>query len=169
MAAPVADAIGRTVIGIDSSPAMLEQARDRRRPRPAARRHPRLELDEPAGLIYCPFRSLFHVPTWFDRRRVFERVTRTRDGGRFAWNAFAFDHAIAARSDGLHQDEPDSHTLRYSVVDNRIDIVLDSGHELTLVGDEERVARADRRCGPRGGSAVRRLRAGPLTDESAST
>lgn len=33
-----------------------------------------LELDEPAALICCPFRSLLHLPTWGDCRRVFERV-----------------------------------------------------------------------------------------------
>lgn len=50
---------------------------------------------------YCPFRSLLHLPTWADRRRVFERVgAALGPGGRFAWNAFAFDHAIASRLDG---------------------------------------------------------------------
>lgn len=55
-----------------------------------------LALDEPAALIYCPFRALLHLPTWADRRRTFERVVASlRPGGRFAWNAFAFDHHIA--------------------------------------------------------------------------
>jgi SAM-dependent methyltransferase len=135
VAIPVARAIGRTVIGIDSSPRMLEQARrdggelldlrlgDMRD----------LELQEPAALVYCPFRSLLHVPTWADRRRVFERVAAAlRPGGRFAWNAFAFDHAIAARLDRAHQDEPIPHTLRYAVGDNRVDIVLDAGGTSSL-------------------------------------
>jgi ubiquinone/menaquinone biosynthesis C-methylase UbiE len=134
VAAPVSEAIGRTVIGIDSSPAMLEQARatgadldlrlgDMRE----------LQLEEPAALIYCPFRSLLHVPTWADRRRVFDRVVANlRSGGRFAWNAFAFDHAIASRLDGLHQQDPVPHTLRYAVGDNRVDIVLDSGGTSSL-------------------------------------
>ncbi|HEU5263533.1 MAG TPA: hypothetical protein VFU34_02775, partial [Gaiellaceae bacterium] len=47
--------------------------------------------------------------------------------GRFAWNAFAFDHRIAAHLDGRHQDEPVPHTIRYAVGDNRIDIELDDG------------------------------------------
>jgi hypothetical protein len=134
VAAPVAEAIGRTVIGIDSSPAMLEQARATGADLDLRLGDIReLEFDEPAGLIYCPFRSLFHVPTWADRRRVFERVyANLRDGGRFAWNGFAFDHAIAARIDGLHQDDPVPHTLRYAVGDNRIDIVLDSGATSSL-------------------------------------
>ena len=92
-----------------------------------------LALDEPAALIYCPFRALLHLPTWADRRRTFERVAASlRPGGRFAWNAFAFDHRIAARVDGEHQDEPVPHTNRYSVGDNRIDITLDNGAKSSL-------------------------------------
>src|SRR5256886_7602336 len=138
VAIPVAQAIGRRVIGIDSSPAMLEQARVR-----TAEADVELELhegdmrdlalEEPAALIYCPFRSLLHLPTWSDRRRTFERVaTSLRPGGRFAWNAFAFDHQIAARLEGKHQDEPVPHTIRYSVGENRIDIELDDGGTSSL-------------------------------------
>jgi SAM-dependent methyltransferase len=133
VAIPVAEATGRPVLGIDTSPAMLAQARER-----AAAAHVDLELregdmrdlelDEPAGLVYCPFRGLLHLPTWSDRRRVFERVAASlRPGGRFAWNAFAFDHAIASRLDGQQQEEPVPHSLRYAVGDNRIDITLDGG------------------------------------------
>jgi SAM-dependent methyltransferase len=132
-AVPVAQAIGRLVIGIDFSPAMLAKARAAADAagveldlREADMRE--FELDEPAALIYCPFRSLLHLPTWADRRRVFDRVAASlRAGGRFAWNAFAFDHAIAARLDGQHQDEPVPHTVRQAVGDSRIDITLDSG------------------------------------------
>lgn len=138
VAIPVARETGRSVIGIDSSPAMLAQARER-----AARVGVELDLregdmrdltlDEPAGLIYCPFRALLHLPTWADRRRTFERVASfLRPGGRFAWNAFAFDHQIAARLDGLHQDEPVPHRIRYAVGDNRIDITLDDGGTSSL-------------------------------------
>jgi len=92
-----------------------------------------LTLDEPAALIYCPFRALLHLPTWADRRRTFERVAASlRPGGRFAWNAFAFDHRIAARLDAQHQEEPVPHTIRYVVGDNRIDIVLDDGATSSL-------------------------------------
>jgi SAM-dependent methyltransferase len=130
VAIPVAEAIGRTVVGIDSSPAMLEQARaaggDLLDLRLEDMRE--LELVEPAALIYCPFRALLHLPTWSDRRRLFERVAANlRPGGRFAWNAFAFDHAIASRLDGQRQEEPFPHTLRYAVGDSRVDIVLDDG------------------------------------------
>jgi SAM-dependent methyltransferase len=92
-----------------------------------------LALDEPAALIYCPFRSLLHLPTWADRRRTFERVAGAlRPGGRFAWNAFAFDHRIAARLDGRHHDQPVPHTIEYSVGDNRVDITLDDGGKSSL-------------------------------------
>ena len=135
VAIPVAQATGRTVIGIDSSPAMLEQARaaggDVLDLRLADMRE--LELEEPAALVYCPYRALLHLPTWTDRRLVFERVAASLSpGGRFAWNAFAFDHAIAARLDGMRQEEPVPHTLRYAVGDGRIDIVLDSGEKSSL-------------------------------------
>lgn len=84
-----------------------------------------LALDEPAALIYCPFRALLHLPTWADRRRTFERVAASlRPGGRFAWNAFAFDHRIAAGLDGRREEAPVPHVNRYAVGDNRIDIVL---------------------------------------------
>jgi SAM-dependent methyltransferase len=138
VAIPVAQATGRRVIGIDSSPAMLEQARDR-----AAEAGVDLDLregdmrdfalDEPAGLIYCPFRALLHLPTWADRRRTFQRVAASlRPDGRFAWNAFAFDHRIATSLDGEHQNEAVPHTIRYSVGENRIDITLDDGAKSSL-------------------------------------
>jgi len=133
VAIPVAQATGRRVIGIDSSPAMLEQARIR-----AARAGVDLDLrlgdmrdldlTERAALIYCPFRALLHLPTWADRRRTFQRVAASLEpAGRFAWNAFTFDHRIAARFDGQHQHDPVPHTVHYSVGDNRIDIVRDDG------------------------------------------
>ena len=138
VAIPVAEATGQQVIGIDSSLAMLEQARVR-----AAAAGVQLDLrqgdirdlalDELAGLIYCPFRALLHLSTWADRRRTFERVAASlRPEGRFAWNAFAFDHQIAARLDGQHQQQPVPHTNRYAVGDNRIDITLDGGASSSL-------------------------------------
>ena len=135
VAIPVARATGRKVIGIDGSPSMLAQAReaggDLLDLRLGDMRD--LELEEPAALVYCPARSLLHLPTWADRRRVFERVADALlPGGRFAWNAFAFDHAIAARLDGAGQEEPIPHTLRYGVGDSRVDIVLESGETISL-------------------------------------
>jgi len=90
-------------------------------------------VGDPVALVYCPFRALLHLPTWADRRRTFERVAASlRPGGRFAWNAFAFDHAFAAAADGAHEDEPVPHTVRYAVAENRIDIVLDDGGTSSL-------------------------------------
>src|SRR5512133_2864444 len=133
VAIPVAQATGRRVIGIDSSPAMLAQARVRAVEegveldlREGDIRE--LEIEEPAALLYCPGRSLLHLPTWADRRRCFERVAASlRSNGRFAWNAFAFDHHVASAIDGQHADTPLPHTNYYSVSDNRVDITLDDG------------------------------------------
>jgi SAM-dependent methyltransferase len=137
VAIPVAQATGRRVVGIDSSPAMLAEARLR-----AAEEGVELdlregdirdlEIDEPAALIYCPGRSLLHLPTWEDRRRCFERVAASLlPNGRFAWDAFAFDHHIASALDCQHADPapglPLPHTSHYSVSDNRVDIILDEG------------------------------------------
>ena len=138
VAIPVAQATGRPVIGIDTSPAMLELARARAAEagvelllREGDMRD--LALDEPAALIYCPFRALLHLPTWADRRRTFERVAASLlPGGRFAWNAFAFSHHVAAGVDGRHHDEPVPHSLRFAVGDNRIDITLDDGDTSSL-------------------------------------
>jgi hypothetical protein len=138
VAIPVAAATGRPVIGIDLSHAMLDQAQMRAHQAGVHLdlRHGDIrdfELEEQAALIYCPFRALFHLPTWADRRRTFERVAASlRADGRFAWNVFAFDHRAAARFDGQHQDEPVPHTVRYSVGDNRIDISLDDGATSSL-------------------------------------
>ena len=133
VAIPVAQATGRRVIGVDTSPAMLELARAKAAEagvvldlREGDMRE--LALDGPAALVYCPFRALLHLPTWADRRRTFERVAAClAPGGRFAWNAFAFDHRIAAANDGRTSDTPVAHTLRYAVGDNRVDIVLAGG------------------------------------------
>lgn len=138
VAIPVAQATDRTVVGIDTSPAMLEQARVNAADagveldlRLGDMRD--LELDEPAGLVYCPARALLHLATWADRRRTFERVAASlRPGARFAWNAFAFDHLIAVGLDGRRQAEPVPHTIHYDVADNRIDIVLDDGGTSSL-------------------------------------
>ena len=138
VAIPVARATGLPVTGIDTSPGMLAQACAG-----AAKAGVTLDLreqdmqdlalGEPAGLIYCPFRALLHVPGWAGRRRVFERVAAAlRPGGRFAWNAFAFDHRIAVQLDGVRHEEPVPHTTRYCAADNRIDLILDSGATSSL-------------------------------------
>ncbi|HET9324540.1 MAG TPA: class I SAM-dependent methyltransferase [Gaiellaceae bacterium] len=137
VAVPVAKAIGRKVVGIDRSPAMLEKAR-----RAADEAGVELELhegdmrdlslDEPAALVYCPYRSLLHLPTWAERRNVFERVAASlKPNGRFAWNAFVFDPHIAVRMDGVARPHLDSKTLweyaAHHPEDNRIDITVYKG------------------------------------------
>jgi SAM-dependent methyltransferase len=132
VAIEVARETGRKVIGIDRSPAMLAQARERAEAegvelelREEDMRE--LVLDEPAGLIYSPFRSLLHLPTWSDRRLVFERVVAAlRPGGRFAWNAFVFDPLIAARLAGEVRPHAEGSRIwersEYVPAESRIDI-----------------------------------------------
>jgi ubiquinone/menaquinone biosynthesis C-methylase UbiE len=139
VAIPVAEATRRAILGIDISPAMLHQAREN-----AAAAGVELELragdmrdlalDEPAALIYCPFRGLQHLPNWAERRRTFERIAASlQPGGRFAWNAFVFNPLIAASLDGKWQeDAPVRHRVDYVPADARIDLTLDSGDRIPL-------------------------------------
>ena len=96
---------GKPVLGIDSSPAMLEIARERvGRPaaRAATRRHARARARGARG-ARSTSRSARSSTCTAGRRSgdVFERVAASlRPGGRFAFNAFAFSHTIAARLDG---------------------------------------------------------------------
>src|SRR6187397_2203534 len=139
VAIPVAEATGRAVLGIDTSPAMLAQARERAAAagvelelREGDMRD--LELDHPAGLVYCPFRGLLHLPTWADRRRVFERVAASlRPGGRFAWNSFVLNPQRASESDGRwHEQAGITPRIDHVPADNRIDITLESGESVSL-------------------------------------
>ncbi len=139
VAIPVAAATGRRVIGIDRSPAMLAIARERADAagvqldlREADMRD--FELEEPAALISCPARSLLHLPTWAHRRRVFERVAASlRPGGRFAWNAFAFDPQVAVQLDGKwHTETGVPHRIDYFPADNRLTVRLEDDSEITL-------------------------------------
>jgi SAM-dependent methyltransferase len=137
VAIPVVRETGKRVVGIDSSPAMLAQARERSAGLPLELREGDvrdLELEEPAALIYVPFRSLLHLHGWKEKQRVFERVAAAlRPGGRFAFNAFVFDPHIAARLDGATLDQHGIvHTTRYVAGDNRIEIVRDDGATIRL-------------------------------------
>jgi SAM-dependent methyltransferase len=138
VAVPVAEAIGRPLLGIDISPAMLAQARAKADAagvglelREGDMRE--LALDAPAALIYCPARGLMHLPTWAERREVFERVAASlQPGGRFAWNAFVFSPHIAVELDGEWHDTPVRHRVDYTVTDSRIDLTLPSGDRIPL-------------------------------------
>ena len=139
VAIPVARETGRQVLGIDSSPAMLAQARERATAAGVDLELSEgdmreLELDEPAGLIYVPARSLGHLPTWADRRRVFERAYASLSpGGRFAWNFFVFDPRIAAANDGEWLEQNGiRHRIDHARHDNRVDITLETGDAISL-------------------------------------
>jgi len=137
VAVPIARETGKRVLGIDSSPAMLELARERSAGLPVELREGDMrdfELEEPVDLVICPFRGLLHLATWHDKRRVFERVAAAlRPGGRFAFNAFAFDPKVAAGNDGKTLDQHGvTHTVHHAPADNRIDIVRADGATLSL-------------------------------------
>ena len=165
VAAPVARALGRTVIGIDSSPAMLEQARATGADLDLRLGDVReLELDEPAALIYCPFRSLLHLHTWADRRRVFERVADCAPAGRTVRlervRVRPRDRG-APRRPASRGARPAHGPLRGRGQSHR-PRARRRRHLVALVGDEERVARPDRRRGARARGALRRVRAGAV-------
>jgi SAM-dependent methyltransferase len=139
VAIPVARATGRPVVGIDRSAAMVAQARERAEDagvelelREGDMRE--LALDEPAALVYCPFRGLLHLPTWRDKRRVFERVASSlAPGGRFAWNVFVFNPHVAARIDGVWDEHAGiRNRVDQVAADNRIDITLEQGGSISL-------------------------------------
>jgi SAM-dependent methyltransferase len=132
VAIPIARETGRRVIGIDRSAAMLAVAREKADGLPVELREGDildLRLEEPVELIICPFRSLMHVRTWADKRRLFERVADSlRPGGRFAWNVFAFSPFVAAEVEGRRETRGDSwQEIRNVPADNRIDLIRDEG------------------------------------------
>jgi SAM-dependent methyltransferase len=131
VAVPVAQRAGRRVIGIDASLEMLDGARARADAAGVELdlRHGDIRdfaLEEPTDLVICPFRSLLHLPTWADRRRVFERVASVLvPGGRFAWNSFVFDPLVAAKHAGGWQEQNGiRHRVDHVPADSRIDITV---------------------------------------------
>jgi hypothetical protein len=139
VAIPIAQRTGRRVIGIDISNEMLEVAR-----RSAASTGVELELhhgdmrelalDEPTDLVICPFRAMLHLRNHEERVGVMRRV---RDAlvpaGRFAWNAFRFDPAVAAEIGGVWREE---HGVRnratYDFGERRLDLELETGATVHL-------------------------------------
>jgi SAM-dependent methyltransferase len=96
IAVPVA-AAGIRVIGVDSSPGMLEVCAERAREAGVAElldlrqgdlRDP--PVDERVPLVVCPFRSYLHLLTEDDRRRAFAATLRLLvPGGRLVFDVFA--------------------------------------------------------------------------------
>lgn len=139
VAVPIAERTGKRVIGIDGSQAMLDGAAAR-----AARARVGLDLrhgdmreftlDEPTDLVICPFRSLLHLPTRADRLRVFRCVAAVLvPGGRFAWNAFVFDPAVAAEIGGEWREQGGvRHRVDYDFAARRIDLTLGDGSTVSL-------------------------------------
>jgi SAM-dependent methyltransferase len=127
------------VIGIDISPAMIETAA-----RNAATAGVQLDLrlgdmreldlDETTDLVICPFRSLLHLHGHGERVRVFRRTASVlRPGGRFAWNAFVFNPAVAAALDGKWREEGGvRHRADYDYDARRIDLALEDGSTVQL-------------------------------------
>jgi len=149
VAIPIARETGKRVIGIDRSPAMLAIARERAAGLPVELHEGDmrdLDLDEPVELVICPFRSLLHLPTWHDKRQVFERVAAAlRPGGRFAWNAFAFSPQIAASLHDRRIDHADGRweVNRYFPADSRVELTRGAGDKTLGVLEAWWVGRAE--------------------------
>ena len=154
VAAVIARETGKRVIGIDSSPAMLAFARERVAGLPIELRQGDMRdftVEEPVDLVICPGRSLLALPTWHDRRFLFERVRKAlRPGGRFAWNAFVFSSKIAAQFDGKRIKRAGGlwEETRYVFADSRIELTRGRGEKrlgaISSVAGEVRMGGAHR-------------------------
>jgi SAM-dependent methyltransferase len=87
---------GRSVIGVDLSPAMLERCRLRATAAGVSDRVTLLlddfrsfQIDEPASLIALPYHSLGHLLSLDDKRRAMANVfSQLEPGGRFVFDDF---------------------------------------------------------------------------------
>jgi SAM-dependent methyltransferase len=137
----IARATGRSVIGVDLSPGMLEVARAKADAAGVGElvelrlgdlrelgRGP-LALDAPAALVISPFRSLLHLRGWEEKAAAFRAVAATlAPGSRFAWNAFVFDPHIAASNDGYAARHGQLwEYVEHAPADNRIDLTVYAG------------------------------------------
>ena len=93
-----------------------------------------LALDEPTDLVICPFRAMLHLPDHDARVGVMRRVADVLvPGGRFSWNAFVFDPAIAAEIGGVWRDENGiRNRSSYDETERRIDLELEGGATVHL-------------------------------------
>ena len=139
VAIPIAQRTGRRVLGIDVSQAMLDVARERARDvgvdldlRTGDMRD--FTLGEPTDLVICPFRAMLHLASHAERVQVMRRV---RDalvpGGRFAWNAFVFDPAVANEIAGVWREQGGiRNRSSYDYDERRIDLELENGATVPL-------------------------------------
>lgn len=139
VAIPIVERIGRRVIGIDVSSEMLAIAH-----RHATAAGVELELrqgdmrefslEEPTDLVICPFRAMLHLPDHDARVNVMKRVRSALvPGGRFAWNAFVFDPAIAKEIDGVwREQEGIRNCSTYDYAERRIDLTIETGATVPL-------------------------------------
>lgn len=139
VAIPIAERTWRRVIGIDVSAEMLDVAR-RRASEAGVELELRqgdmreLTLDEQTDLVICPFRSMLHLRGHDERVLV---MCRIRDalvlGGRFAWNAFVFDPAVAAEIGGVWREQGGvRHRSTYDYAERRIALELEGGATVPL-------------------------------------
>ena len=139
VAIPIVERTGRRVIGMDVSAEMLDVAR-----RHATEAGVELDLrlgdmrgfalEEQTDLVICPFRAMLHLRGHDERVGVMRHVRSALvPGGRFAWNAFVFDPAVAAEIDGVWRDQ---HGVRnrstYDYAERRIDLELENGATVPL-------------------------------------
>ncbi len=164
---------GSRVLGIDSSPAMLD---DRARARRRACRSScgsatcaSSSSTQPAALIYVPCRSLLHLHGWQEKRAVFERVAASLRPGRAVrvqrLRLQPHDRGAARRDDARPERRRAHAALRSGRQSDR-DRPRRRRDAPPLVGDEGGVGRPDRRRRARGRGALRRFRARAVHDES---
>lgn len=139
VAVPIAEQTGRRVIGIDVSSEMLGLARRRAADagveldlRQGDMRE--LTLEESTDLVICPFRAMLHLPGHDARVDLMRRARSVLvPGGRFAWNAFVFDPAIAQEIDGVWREEQGvRNRSTYDYAERRIDLTLENGATVPL-------------------------------------
>jgi SAM-dependent methyltransferase len=139
VAIPIVEQTGRRVVGIDVSAEMLAVARRR-----AAEAGVAIDLrqgdmtdfslNEPTDLVICPFRAMLHLPVHGARVEVMKRVHAALvPGGRFAWNAFVFDPAVAVEIGGVWREQGGVRTRStYDLAERRIDLELEGGASVPL-------------------------------------
>ena len=139
VAIPIVERTGRRLIGIDLSPAMVEIARSKAAAagveldlRVGDMRE--LELAERTDLVICPARAMLHLRDHAERVEVMRRVAAVLEpAGRFAWNAFVMDPAVAAEIGGVWREQGGvRHRSTYDFAERRVDLELESGGSVPL-------------------------------------